>query len=112
MLLLQRLVDRQAARAAPRRAAGCTKPMIALKSVDLPLPLTPTSAQIVPGSSSNEASRTAVRPLAIGHGEIAHRDAGAGRRPLSGAMRADGVGCVHLPKPFAMVSTVTFSRSR
>ena len=37
--------------------------MIALKIVDLPLPLTPTSAQIVPGSSSNDASRTAVKPL-------------------------------------------------
>ena len=44
-------------------ADGRTKPMIALKIVDLPLPLTPTSAQIVPGSSSNEASRTAVKPL-------------------------------------------------
>ena len=45
-------------------AAGCTNPMIALKMVDFPLPLTPTSAQIVPGSSSKEASCTAVKPLA------------------------------------------------
>ncbi len=45
-------------------AAGVTKPMIALKIVDLPLPLTPTSAQMVPGSSSNDASCTAVRPVA------------------------------------------------
>ena len=44
-------------------ADGRTKPMMALKIVDLPLPFTPTSAQIVPGSSSNEASRTAVWPL-------------------------------------------------
>jgi len=42
---------------------GLTKPMIALKMVDLPLPLTPTSAQIVPGPSAKEASRMAVTPL-------------------------------------------------
>ncbi len=44
-------------------ADGFTKPMIALKMVDLPLPLTPTSAQMVPGSSSKLASRTAVKPF-------------------------------------------------
>jgi hypothetical protein len=38
--------------------------MIDLNTVDLPLPLTPTRAQIVPGSRSNEASRTALKPLA------------------------------------------------
>ena len=44
-------------------ADGRTKPMIALKMVDLPLPLTPTSAQMVPGSSAKFASRTAVKPF-------------------------------------------------
>ena len=44
-------------------ADGRTNPMIALKMVDLPLPLTPTSAQIVPGSRLNEAFCTAVKPL-------------------------------------------------
>ncbi len=42
---------------------GRTKPMMALKMVDLPLPFTPTSAQIVPGSSAKEALWTAVKPF-------------------------------------------------
>jgi len=37
--------------------------MIALNSVDLPLPLTPTSAVIVPVGISKLASRSARRPL-------------------------------------------------
>ena len=44
-------------------ARGVRKPMIALNSVDLPEPLTPTRPQMVPGPSSNEASRSAVVPL-------------------------------------------------
>ena len=40
-----------------------TKPMMALNSVDLPEPLTPTSAAMVPRGSSNDASRKAVWPL-------------------------------------------------
>ena len=63
MLLLERLVDGQAGDAAPRRLAGATKPMIALNSVDLPLPLTPTRAQIVPGPRLKVASRSAAMPF-------------------------------------------------
>lgn len=40
-----------------------TKPMIALNRVDLPLPLMPTSAQIEPSPSSNDASSIAVWPF-------------------------------------------------
>ena len=44
------------------RAAG-TNPMIALNSVDLPAPLTPTSAVIVPRGISKLASYSAVCPF-------------------------------------------------
>jgi hypothetical protein len=37
--------------------------MIALKSVDLPAPLTPTSAVTVPRGTSKLASHSAVMPL-------------------------------------------------
>ena len=37
--------------------------MIALKSVDLPEPLTPTSAVMVPRGTAKLASSTAVTPL-------------------------------------------------
>ena len=40
-----------------------TKPMIALKRVDLPDPLTPTSAVIEPSGRSKVASLSAVSPL-------------------------------------------------
>ncbi len=42
---------------------GRTKPMMDLKMVDLPLPLTPTSAQMVLGPRSKDTSYTAVKPL-------------------------------------------------
>ena len=44
------------------RASG-TKPMIALNRVDLPEPLTPTSAVMVPRGSEKLMSRMAVMPL-------------------------------------------------
>ena len=44
--------------------AGLRKPISVLKIVDLPEPLTPTSAQIVPGPRAKDASFTAVTPLA------------------------------------------------
>ena len=42
---------------------GRTKPISALNRVDLPLPLTPTKAQIEPMPSSKEAPSSAVWPL-------------------------------------------------
>ena len=45
-------------------AESGTKPMTALNSVDLPLPLTPTSAVMLPAGVSKLASRKAVWPLA------------------------------------------------
>ena len=44
------------------RAAG-TKPIIALNSVDLPAPFTPTNAVIVPAGISKLVSDKAVCPL-------------------------------------------------
>jgi hypothetical protein len=44
-------------------AAAGRKPMIALNSVDLPAPFTPTSAVIVPVGMAKLASRSAVSPL-------------------------------------------------
>ena len=44
-------------------AAGFRKPMMALKSVDLPLPLTPTSAVMLPSGVQKPASLSAVWPL-------------------------------------------------
>ena len=43
--------------------AGLRKPMMALKSVDLPLPFTPTSAQMEPACRRKLASWTATVPL-------------------------------------------------
>jgi hypothetical protein len=42
---------------------GTRKPISVLKRVDLPEPLTPTSAQIDAGPSTKLASRIAVTPL-------------------------------------------------
>ena len=47
----------------PAPVASGTKPMIALNSVDLPEPFTPTSAVIVPRGTAKLASSTAVSPL-------------------------------------------------
>jgi hypothetical protein len=44
--------------------------MIALKSVDLPEPLTPTSAVIVPVGTEKLAWRIAVMAVAIGDGHV------------------------------------------
>ena len=43
--------------------ASGTKPMIDLNNVDLPLPLTPTSAVMVPRGTEKLALRSAVWPL-------------------------------------------------
>ena len=65
--------------------------MIALNSVDLPLPLTPTSAVIVPrrdGEAGVAERRVAV---AVGDGDVVDGDAGGrGRRRRRVMRRGDG----------------------
>ena len=87
--------------------------MIALKSVDLPLPLTPTSAQIVPGSKLERRVAHGDEAVGVGDGHVVHRDAGAGRTVdvHAGCMPAAAT-MFTLPKPFTMVSALYFSRSR
>ena len=53
-----------------RPAASGTKPMIDLNSVDLPLPLTPTIAVIVPRGMAKVASRTRRVAVAVGDGDV------------------------------------------
>ena len=60
--------------------ASGTKPMMALNRVDLPEPLTPTSAVIVPRGMEKLASRSAVVAVAIGHRHAVRRSARQARR--------------------------------
>ena len=74
MFAAQRLCHRhaQAPMISPR-AAG-TNPMIALNSVDLPAPFTPTSAVIVPRGISKLASRKRGVAVAVGTGHDSRAD--------------------------------------
>ena len=82
-------------RCGPRPGDGRTKPMIALNRVDLPLPLTPTSAADRARPSSKLASRSAVKPLRIGDGDVVDGKAAAAHPTRRGDWRTHRSCVVH-----------------
>ena len=82
-IALLRSGDIRPPRLAPRRGAGWTKPMIALNSVDLPLPFTPTSAQIDAAPEMKDGVAQRHVAIRIGDGDVAQLRAGAVRRSFA-----------------------------
>ncbi len=86
--------------------------MMALKMVDLPLAVDADKRADRAGIELEGGVMHGRKAVGIGHAEVAHVNAGAERSPASVGAIWRSASCVHCRDPFAMVSTVTFRRSR
>ena len=110
-VLLQRLVDRQAAE--PHLAGGrLHEAHDRLEERRLAAAVDADQRADGAGIEFEDGVAHGGEAVRIGDAEIAHRDAGAAASASIGEPQMPCVGCIHLPKPLAMVSTVTLSRSR